>query len=57
MYFTIYKSENGNNLLKSSASSITPPPKSYVAGYIDLPTPEHIEVIYILIYLIFNSFT
>ncbi|CAI2171125.1 5037_t:CDS:10 [Funneliformis geosporum] len=45
MYFTIYKSEKGNNLLSksSSSSSITPPPKSYVSGYIDLPTPEHVE--------------
>lgn len=47
MYFTMYKSENGKNLLsESSTSSVTPPlpPKSYVAGHIDLPTPEHIEV-------------
>ncbi|CAG8700443.1 4007_t:CDS:10, partial [Funneliformis caledonium] len=45
MYFTIYKSEKGNNLLSksSSSSSITQPPKSYVSGYIDLPTPEHVE--------------
>ncbi|GBB88435.1 hypothetical protein RclHR1_00150031 [Rhizophagus clarus] len=44
MYFTMYKSVNGKNLLsESSASSVTPPPKSYVAGHIDLPTPEHIE--------------
>jgi hypothetical protein len=45
MYFTMYKSENGKNILsESSESSATPPPKSYVAGHIDLPTPEHIEV-------------
>ncbi|CAB5396134.1 unnamed protein product [Rhizophagus irregularis] len=45
MYFTIYKSENGKNLLSEPSTSVTPPPpKSYVAGHnIDLPTPEHIE--------------
>ena len=57
MYFTIYKSENGKNLLSEpSTSVIPPPPKSYVAGHnIDLPTPEHIEV-NILRYNVNNSF-
>ncbi|GBC23819.2 hypothetical protein RhiirA5_498469 [Rhizophagus irregularis] len=47
MYFTIYKSENGKNLLSELSTSVNPPPlpKSYVTGYnVDLPTPKHIWV-------------